>query len=193
MQTLRRLVAQAGLALLASLVVGCAASPPVADADVAKLDRLLGLVVERLSMAIEVARVKWNTGAPIEDPPREKHVIDEVVKRADEFGLAPAVVEAFFSGQIEASKRIQHALHAEWRARAQPPFARVADLRKDIRPVLDRLSPEMLRALAGVLPVLRTPGGLRLLDARARSLRLQAPDADAAIREALAPLRALSR
>jgi chorismate mutase len=157
------------------------------------VDRLLVLIKERLDVAPEVARTKWNTRAPIEDLPREKQIIDGVAQAAPEYGLDPQVAAAFFTAQIEASEVVQNALHAEWTARKQPPFATVADLGKDIRPVLDRLTPAMMQALARALPALEQPGGRQLLEAQARAILANSPGGEAAAREALAPLLKLSR
>ena len=182
------------MALAALLAWGCATTAgSFTPADTAKVDRLLGLVKERLDVAPEVARTKWNTKAPIEDLPREKQIIDGVAKRAPEYGLDGAVAGPFFTAQIEASKIVQNALHAEWKARAQPPFAKVADLGKDIRPVLDRLTPALMGALAEALPVLRQPGARQLLEARSQVLLASAPGGPPAVREAIAPLLDLTR
>src|SRR5205814_4893618 len=129
----------------------------------------------------------------IEDLPREQQIIDGVAKRATEYGLDPHAAATFFRGQIEASKIVQNALHAEWTAARQPPFAKVADLGKDIRPVLDRLTPAMLRALADALPVLQRPGGRRLLERQSRPILASAPGGDAGARRPIAPLRGLRR
>jgi chorismate mutase len=182
-----------GVALVAILAAGCATTASFTAADTATVDRLLGLIKERLDVAPEVARTKWNTKAPIEDLPREKQIIAGVEKGAAGYGLNPQVAGAFFTGQIEASKVIQKALHAKWAAGNQPPFEKVADLGKDIRPVLDRLTPAMMRALADALPVLDQPGGRQLLEARSKAVLGQGPWGEAAVREALAPLLPVSR
>jgi chorismate mutase len=175
------------------LAASCATAATFSAADTATVDRLLGVVKERLDVAPEVARTKWNTKAPIEDLPREKQIIDGVAKGAGQYGLDPQVAGAFFQGQIEASKVVQNALHAEWTARKQPPFEKVADLGKDIRPVLDRLTPAMMRALAEALPVLQQPGGRQLLEAQSKVVLAKAPGGEAAVQEAIAPLLQVSR
>jgi chorismate mutase len=182
-----------GLVLVAILASGCGTTASFTIAGTETVDRLLGLIRERLDVAPEVARTKWNTKAPIEDLPREKQISDGVAKEATEYGLDPQVAGSFFTGQIEASKVVQNALHAEWTARRQPPFAKVADLGKDIRPVLDRLTPAMMRALAEVLPVLQQPGGRQLLEAQTKVILAKAPGGEAAVRVAVAPLLKLSR
>jgi chorismate mutase len=180
-----------GALLIAALIAGCATGSFTAT-DTAAVDRLLGLIKERLDVAPDVARTKWNTKAPIEDLPREQQIIDGVSRRAPEYGLDPPLAASVFRAQIEASKMVQNALHAEWTAKAQPPFSTVADLGKDIRPVLDRLTPEMMRALAAALPVLQRSGGRALLEARAKAILANAPGGDAAGREAIAPLLKIS-
>ena len=182
-----------GLALVANLACGCATTASFTAADTATVDRLLGLIKERLDTAPEVARTKWNTKAPIQDLPREKQIIDGVAKGATEYGLDPQVAGTFFMGQIEASKVVQNALYAEWMARRQPPFAKVADLGNEIRPLLDRLTSAMMRALAEALPVLEQPGGRRLLEAESKAILAKAPGGEAAVREAVGPWMPLSR
>jgi chorismate mutase len=162
-------------ALVAVLASGCATTASFTSDDTARVDRLLGLIGERLDVAPEVARTKWNTRAPIDDPLREERVLETAVKAATEYGLDPHVAKAFFRGQIEASKVVQRALHAEWTDGSQSAFANVADLGVEIRPVLDRLTPAMLRALVEALPVLERRGGRRLLQAQLRELLARIP------------------
>jgi chorismate mutase len=114
---------------------------PAEDTD--KVEKLLGLIAERLAVAPEVARTKWNTHAAIEDLPREAQITRSVAQTAQEYGLASACASAFFQAQIDASKLVQRALHQEWTARGQLPFQKVPDLAKEIRPILDRLTPAL--------------------------------------------------
>jgi len=176
--------------MIAVLTTACATS--FTASDTATVDRLLELIKERLDVAPDVARTKWNTKAPIEDLPREQQIIDGVGRRAPDNGLDARVAESFFRAQIEASKIVQNALHADWTAKNQPPFSTVADLGKDIRPVLDRLTPAMMRALADALPVLQRSGGRALLENRTKVILANAPGGESAAREAIAPLVRIS-
>ena len=182
-----------GVWLVAVLACGCATAPRFNPAETTAVDQLLGLIRERLEVSPAVARAKWNTNAPIEDPSREKAIIDGVARRAAEYGLDAAIAGSFFRGQIEASKTVQNRLHTEWRASKQLPFSEVADLEQDIRPVLDRLTPMMLRALAEALPVIRQHGGRHLLDTRYKALLAESPREETALRQAVTPLRELAR
>ena len=164
---------------LGSLVItflgGCAT--PAATAD--PLTTLLNLIDQRLAIGAEVARSKWNSGAAIEDLKRESEIVDAIGAQAASHGLEPTLAKQFFQAQIEASKTIQNARLAQWRATQQPAFSDAPDLLRDIRPQLDRLTPAMLDALAKALPALHAPA------ARAR---LNNYADNAARRAAMAPL-----
>lgn len=156
--------------------------------DGARVDDLLRLVRQRLEVAPEVARVKWNTHAPIEDLARERQIVDGVAQAASAHGLDPALAGRFFQAQIDAGKLVQRALHAEWTAAGQPPFEHVPDLARDVRPRLDALTPALLRALSAAAPALVGPGGRALLEHRSRVLLAGVQGGEAAARAALAPL-----
>lgn len=179
--------------LFAVALTGCASAPCFSSDDTERVDVLLGAVRQRLDVAPEVARVKWNTKAPIEDLAREKQIVDGVAKAAPDYALDPAAASAFFQAQIDASKVIQRALHAQWTAREQPAFEKVPDLGKDIRPVLDRLTPALMKALAGAMPVLTRPGAQALLDARTQVVLAGAPGGADAVQVAVAPLQELGK
>ncbi|MCT0224242.1 gamma subclass chorismate mutase AroQ [Synechococcus sp. CS-1328] len=179
--------------LVTVITCGCSSSVSANSTDTTTVYRLLLLIRDRLEVAPEVARTKWNTKAPIEDLPREKLIIYKVIKGATNDGLEPKLAEIFLTGQIEASKIVQKELHAEWAAKRQPPFPSVADLGRDIRPVLDRLTPAMMRQLAQALPILRRPGGRQLLDLQVKTVLGHSPWSEKATQAAVAPLLKLSR
>jgi chorismate mutase len=177
-------------ALLVLLLAGCAA--PAAAPDSAKIDDLLTLIGQRLGYMNDVARNKWNTGAPIEDLPREREIIESLGREAAGYGLDAAMARDFFRAQIEASKIIQRTRFAEWRAQNQPPFKSVPDLRDHIRPALDALTPKLMQALVDARPSLQAPGGAALVKVRARSL-ITVPSVDVPARdEAISPLERMA-
>ena len=120
----------------------------------ARVAALLALMRERLVIAADVARSKWNSGTPIEDPKRESDIVAALAGQAGEMGLPVPWAEQFFRAQIEASKNVQRELHARWRAQGQGKFDDAPDLARDIRPRLDALTPRLLAALAAARPVL---------------------------------------
>ena len=79
------------------VLAGCAAPPSAADS--AKIDRVLLLIGERLSYMDDVARNKWNSGAPIEDLPREREIIDGLGRQAADYGLDAGTARDFFRAQ----------------------------------------------------------------------------------------------
>jgi len=172
--------------LLLALLAGCAAPPPAADAE--KIDHILQLIQQRLGYMDDVARNKWNSGAAIEDLPREREIIDGLGRQAADYGLDAATARDFFRAQIEASKIIQRTRFDEWRAQNQPPFKNLPDLRDKIRPALDALTPELMHSLAAALPLLQTAGGAALVEARAKAIVVLKAADFAARNEAIAPL-----
>ena len=129
------------------------------DGDVPKrLDRWLAFpwgleplreaVDQRLLLAQDVARAKWNVKAAIEDLPREEQVIAAAVRQGRALGLQEAWIRSVFRAQIEASKTVQRALYRRWQAEGAGRFDDAPDLAKTIRPELDRLTTQLLRAMA---------------------------------------------
>ena len=181
------------LVLATLLASACATTRNLSTADTAPLDHLLALVAERLMVAPDVARTKWNTHAPIEDLGREQQIIAAVGAGASRYNVPRDTAERFFRGQIEASKIIQRAMFADYEAAHQPPFKTVVDLDTEIRPTLDRLTPEMMLALGQAIPILERSGGRSALEALSRRRKVVATSGQAAMRAALAPLLNISR
>ena len=100
------------------------------------LEPLLQAISERLTIADQVALSKWDSGKAVEDPPREQQVITAAQARAAEFKLNPEDVQRLFRAQIEANKRVQNALLAQWHAAGKAPDTVRLSLVDDIRPKL---------------------------------------------------------
>jgi len=159
--------------------------PGFALADGTELDALLRLIGERLAVMPDVARHKYNSGAAVEDLPREAQVIEAVTAQAVKAGLDKDLAAKFFQAQIDASKMIQSERIAAWKAEGHAPFTDVPDLKTAIRPKLDALTPAMLAALKGALPELKLPGVGERLEAYTVS---RGGGEEAAFRRAIAPL-----
>jgi chorismate mutase-like protein len=113
----------------------------------ASASTLAALMDERLAAVVEVARAKWNAKAAIEDPVREQQLLQSLREKAVTKGVSSEVVDSFFGAQIEAAKVLQRELFALWKKQKQGQFAGVADLARDIRPVIDRITASMLDEL----------------------------------------------
>jgi chorismate mutase len=143
---------------VAALGVAFLVSPRIAsaDGDDTALTNLVALASQRLALAEPVARWKWANHKEIEDKPREAALLDAVEKRAVQTGVDPAFARTFFEDQIAASKDVQNALFAAWRA-TRPPEGTPPDLATSTRPALDRLTEKMLAGLAQVAPLRDAP------------------------------------
>lgn len=154
-----RLVLVTGLALASSVAPAAhAASPAAASRQTAPVPatapvassapaRVAELSAERLEMADKVAAAKWGTDQAIDDPGREQAVLDDVAERSAARGMDPAGATAVFRDQIEANKLVQRGLHARWEERPSERPAGRPDLAEEVRPVLDRITGQLLTAL----------------------------------------------
>ena len=150
------------------------------------LEPLRQAIDQRLLLAQDVARAKWNAQAPIEDLPREEQVIAAAVRQGAALGLPEAWVRSVFRAQIEASKTVQRDLYRRWQAEGAGRFDDAPDLSKAIRPQLDRLTTQMLRAMADNRAVLHASDRKADVAVAMHALQARALNADAA-GQALAP------
>ncbi|MGW4848016.1 gamma subclass chorismate mutase AroQ [Nocardia brasiliensis] len=151
---------------LATLLVVSAAlvmSPLRAEADTPEsLDRLVGLVLERLQTADAVAAAKWagaartGTEPTIDDPAREAAVYDAMTQLGAGRDLPENWVRQVFSGQIEANKIVQRGLITAWRFDAGSVPTAPPDL-LSVRPVIDRVNVEIVDQLAAERGELTAP------------------------------------
>lgn len=161
---------------------------PRATADAIDLAPLGALLAQRLALMPDVARHKWNTRSPIDDPAREREILAGLRRDAEALGLPAPWAEQVFRAQIEAAKVIQRDLFARWEAAGQGPFTGVPDLATVLRPRLDALTTELLRTLAAAWPALSDPAQRPRLATALQPLRA-APGANAeALAIALEPL-----
>ena len=151
------------------------------------IESLRTLIDARLLLATDVAQYKWNHHLPIEDAAREAQVIDALGKRADTLGVPQPWAEKFFRAQIEASKTAQDELFRGWDVFRRGEFAGAPDLATVTRPKLDKLTDELLHAIAENWTVLGDP---TRRDDVARAMHpMQSEDLSAkAVAQAVAPL-----
>ncbi|NLU67476.1 chorismate mutase [Streptomyces sp. HNM0574] len=119
--------------------------PPLTERT--RLAGLAELAAERLETADKVAAAKWGAGKPVDDPARERQILDDVARRSAATGVDPDEATAVFRDQIEANKLVQRGLHARWERHPAERPAQRPDLAKEVRPVLDRITGELLDAL----------------------------------------------
>jgi chorismate mutase len=112
-----------------------------------ELQALVATSAQRLAIADQVALAKWDNGMPVEDAPREDHVIVSATKAGQSRGLDPRSVANFFRAQIEANKLVQYSLLAEWRRVGKAPDHPSVDLASTIRPALDEVDKALIAEL----------------------------------------------
>ncbi|GAA0479957.1 chorismate mutase [Streptomyces stramineus] len=141
------LVPASALTLLLSAVPAVAASPGTASRTYAQLLPLADLSAQRLRTADQVAAAKWGTGGPVDDPARERQVLDAVAARAGELGADPAATVRIFRDQIEANKTVQRGLHRRWEVDPSQAPAERPDL-AEVREEINRLNDGLVAAVA---------------------------------------------
>ncbi|MDW5418863.1 gamma subclass chorismate mutase AroQ [Iodobacter sp. CM08] len=162
------------------LIVACAQMPSTdSTAQTQQAQDLLSLIAQRLAVAPLVAQSKWNSGAAINDPAREQSILVDVQKRAIAIELDPRFAAAFFQTQFDAGKLIQSQLHQQWRLQKQTPFTPAPDLAKDVRPVLDGLTLQLLIKIKTVQADLCQPETKRALNTATGPLAQFTPEVSA--------------
>jgi chorismate mutase len=111
----------------------------------AQLDTLVELVVERLSLARDVAAAKYGSGDPIDDPIREQQVLRSAGCALNVTSVSHRTGMQFFRDQIEASKVVQRGLYHRWHRHPEEVPAANRDLAAEVRPRLDRITAQIIQ------------------------------------------------
>jgi chorismate mutase-like protein len=151
------------------------------------LEPLRHLIDERLLLAPDVARYKWNHHLAIEDAAREAELIAKLGHEASDLGVPQSWSEDFFRAQIQASKTLQNELFQGWDVFKRDRFPDEVDLATVTRPRLDKITDQLMHALAENWVVLSDP---KRREDVARALHpMEAEELSAkAVNEAIAPL-----
>jgi len=136
-----RLVVAAALAV--SVLGG-----PTAHADVpSPLFALVDAAAQRLQTADAVAASKWITKGSIEDPARERQVIEAVTSAAKTDGVDPGYVGEIFRDQIDATVGVEYARFSEWKLDPTRAPATAPNL-SDSRSAIDALNRTIVTEVA---------------------------------------------
>lgn len=173
------------LSLVTLCLWGCAA-PDATQTFIptAKEAQFARLIADRLELARHVAWVKFQNKLPISDPKRETELLASLVRQGSEMGIPSQEVEVFFRAQFQASREAQAGLIEGWRKGNPLPAFPPWDLRRDIRPKLDKISAGLLGGLKD-RTALQRPGFAAYADQVIRQRGFSWRDA----RHATAPLR----
>jgi chorismate mutase-like protein len=130
---------------VALTLTACQSTAPRTAAAFQQLVSLMGL---RLALAEQVAAAKFARDLPIQDAEREKALLTALMKRGESMAVPESATYRFFNGQIAASKQLQEAAIARWRAGAVPPPPQ--DVARALRPKIDRIDHAILDAIATI-------------------------------------------
>jgi cyclohexadienyl dehydratase len=153
--------------------------------------QVLHLADRRLSLMPAVAAWKWQQHAPVTASAREQVVIAHAGQLARPLGLSGGAVERVFALQVRLAREEEARLEQRWHAvgydyRGQPP-----SLQRVLRPQLDQLTTDLLRALYLAAPQLGRADFQSRYWARAAQALHAAGWSDASRRELLADLHAI--
>jgi cyclohexadienyl dehydratase len=143
---------------------------------------------ERLSLMPAVAANKWHSRAAIADPERERVVAERAGDLASSMGLDRETVRTLFELQIAVARDVQSALHGRWRDRGYDFGTEVPSLQTTIRPRLDQITGEILRALYLAAPIRAADAGRLKNENWTQDSRARVIAAVAAVRRAPAPV-----
>lgn len=144
----------------------------VSSTEEQKINRLLSLIDQRLDIASQVAKSKWNTGSPVNDTKREQKMLNDIGAQAKAIGQGkcdPIAVQNFFEDQFIAGKIIQTHLLITWRNTypAKYKFNDAPNLAREIRPQLDKLTPELIAAFCDAEAILNQASARKYLFSQA--------------------------
>ncbi len=118
---------------------------------------MLALVAQRLSLMPAVATYKWQHQLAVYDAAREESLLEQLALRAAALGIDAEAARALFGVQMRLARGVQERTITRLRERGLQG-APVSDLQTELRPRLDRISGQLLEAIAVALPALQAPG-----------------------------------
>lgn len=139
------------------LAISFSSEGPAATVESGPVDALAGLVVQRLALGQDAAAAKYASRQAIEDPARERRVLEVAASALEGTGKLRDAGLRFARDQIEASRVIQRGLHQRWYAHPEEVPVDRRELTAQIRLDLDRVTLQLMRQFntLTVLPRLR--------------------------------------
>ena len=123
---------------------------PEGPADTVKtgpLDTLARLVVQRLALSQDVATAKYASCHSIEDPVRERRVLEAAASELIWTGGRLDAGLQFIRDQIEANRVIQRELHHRWYTHPEEVPAVHRELAEEVWPDLDLVTIQLILQL----------------------------------------------
>ena len=150
-------VARTWTLIVAVIMLGAGSAPPASADAPSPLTALVDASAQRLATADAVAASKWITGGSIEDPARERQVLDAVTSVARTRGVDADYVGTIFRDQIDATVGVEYARFSAWKL--DPALApETAPNLSDSRGVIDALNRTMVDEVAAQRDSLHSAG-----------------------------------
>lgn len=170
-----------------ALSSGSAQAAPVFADPAQDIDRIVELSIERRALMRDVAAWKWVHKLPINDPEREDELLGRMRTQAQVLGIEPDALADFFQLQMKWARREQKRAFDAWEE-THALVKATRDLTTELRPELDRIGAELLRAVYVSLPELATEDFDARYSTRVRQHADLPEDDAAALLEALGNL-----
>ena len=100
------------------------------------------IILDRLNLMPEVAKIKWNKKLPIEDLERERTLIRNLIEDVPK--QHQSHMKKTIRAQIRASKLIQKELFELWSSEGYEYFEKTRNLENDLRPKITSLTNELI-------------------------------------------------
>jgi cyclohexadienyl dehydratase len=173
-----------------AIVFAASVAPAASFTGPDDVARVFDLMQQRLELMRSVAAWKFANNVAVTDAAREQQVLDATVAQAQRLGIDAASARELFTLQIRMARDVQEHFIASWKTQ-QPVNEPVRDLKNEIRPELDRLGNELLRAIYLALPELMTDGFATRYGSQAAKLVMPGlqKDDSAALLKAVSQLR----
>ncbi len=137
--------------LLGTTLITVSQASPAFSTPEEDVGAVFDLMQSRLTVMRAVAAWKFANKIAVTDAPREQRVLDATVADAQRLGIDSAPARELFYLQIRMARKVQEHFITTWReqgAAGEP----VRDLNKELRPELDRLGEQLLRAIYLAMP-----------------------------------------
>lgn len=130
------------------MLAGCASRRDAMWAPSPPQARLVEYTAQRLELAREVAWFKYREGQPVKDRRREKERLGVLVADGRRLGVPTGRTRGYFKAQMRASRAYQQILISGWQRGGALPTQPSRDLKKVLRPQIERLDAGILAQLA---------------------------------------------
>ncbi len=183
------LVLQAGRSFADDPAHACSSARPTEA--LAAVDSLLEHMKQRFERVEDEAKAKYDQKKPVEDPNRDKKILESAATNARKASIDGALAKSFVQAQIDAGKLMQQKLFERWKKELVDGYDDTQELENETWPQLDLLDEQLLNDFAKISRASKCVNFCEALNARVPEILGKAAEADI-LRLALKPLLEMS-